>query len=44
MNSSVKDLKDLGYKAIHRSHAPCAAKTIGDCLIYKDRPTLCRSY
>jgi Fe-S-cluster containining protein len=44
MNLSVKDLKELGYEEIHRSHSPCAAKTIDGCLIYEDRPTLCRSY
>ena len=44
MNLSVKDLKELGYEEIHRSHSPCVEKTMDGCRIYEDRPTLCRSY
>jgi hypothetical protein len=44
MDFSVNELKALGYKEIRNPHAPCTAKTMDGCLIYEDRPTLCRSY
>jgi hypothetical protein len=41
---TVKELKDLGYEEVYNPHKPCLEKTIEGCLIYYDRPTICRSY
>jgi Fe-S-cluster containining protein len=44
MDFSVKELRALGYKEIYMPHDHCAAKTREGCMIYDDRPQLCRSY
>ena len=44
MDFSINELRALGYKEIYWIHDPCAAKTREGCIIYDDRPQLCRSY
>ena len=44
MDSTVNELKALGYNEIYRSHIPCVVKTKTGCSIYERRPRLCRSY
>jgi hypothetical protein len=44
MDCSVNELRARGLKEAYKHHAPCAAKTGESCLIYEDRPRLCRSY
>ena len=44
MDYSLNELQALGLKEAFKRHTPCAAKTWDGCLIYKDRPRLCRSY
>jgi hypothetical protein len=44
MDFSVNELRELGFLEAFKPHKPCAAKTEDGCLIYEDRPRLCRSY
>ena len=41
---TVKALKKLGYKTAYNPHRSCLQKTKDGCLIYYDRPPICRSY
>ena len=44
MDFSIKELRASGYKEIYLPHNPCTAKTREGCIIYDDRPRLCRRY
>jgi len=44
MDCTVTELNALGYTEIYKPHVSCVAKTADGCLIYADRPRLCRSY
>jgi Fe-S-cluster containining protein len=44
MDFSVNELRELGFKEEFKPHKPCAAKTSEGCIIYDNRPRLCRSY
>ncbi|KON29843.1 hypothetical protein AC480_02395 [miscellaneous Crenarchaeota group archaeon SMTZ1-55] len=44
MDYSVNEPRARGLKEAYKPLAPCVAKTGEGCLIYEDRPRLCRSY
>jgi Fe-S-cluster containining protein len=44
MDFSVNELRELGFQEDIKHHKPCAGKNKDVCLIYDDRPRLCRSY
>ena len=44
LSFSVKELKLMGYVELYNSHKSCVEKMKKVCLIYDNRPKICRSY